>query len=67
VIRSEPSGLKRLVDDLQKVSRARAHQLDLHPMPTGELVKLTELPAGAGRLSAGPVRAARPLRSPGDT
>jgi len=33
VIRSETSRLHRLVDDLQKVSRAQAHQLDLHLAP----------------------------------
>jgi hypothetical protein len=40
VIRSETSRLNRLVDDLQKVSRAQAHELDLHPSATapGELV-----------------------------
>ena len=40
VIRSETSRLNRLVDDLQEVSRAEAHQLDLHPAPAppGELV-----------------------------
>jgi two-component system sensor histidine kinase BaeS len=41
VIRAETSRLNRLVDDLQKVSRAQAHQLDLHPTPTppGELLQ----------------------------
>jgi signal transduction histidine kinase len=34
VIRAETSRLNRLVDDLQKVSRAEAHELDLHPAPT---------------------------------
>jgi two-component system, OmpR family, sensor histidine kinase BaeS len=40
VIRSETSRLNRLVDDLQKVSRAQAHQLDLHlaSVPPGALV-----------------------------
>jgi two-component system, OmpR family, sensor histidine kinase BaeS len=40
VIRAETSRLNRLVDDLQKVSRAQAHQLDLHlsPVPAGTLV-----------------------------
>jgi two-component system sensor histidine kinase BaeS len=33
VIRSETSRLNRLVDDLQKVSRAQAHQLDLDATP----------------------------------
>jgi len=33
VIRAETSRLNRLVDDLQKVSRAQAHQLDLHVAP----------------------------------
>ena len=33
VIRSETSRLNRLVDDLQKVSRAQAHQLDLDLAP----------------------------------
>jgi signal transduction histidine kinase len=32
-IRSETTRLGRLVDDLQRVSRAEAHQLDLHPAP----------------------------------
>ena len=40
-IRSETARLNRLVNDLQRVSRAEAHQLDLHPAPTdpGELVQ----------------------------
>jgi two-component system sensor histidine kinase BaeS len=40
-IRSETSRLGRLVADLQRVSQAEAHQLDLHPAPTdpGELVR----------------------------
>ena len=40
-IRSETARLSRLVNDLQRVSRAEAHQLDLHPAPTdpGELVQ----------------------------
>ena len=40
VIRAETTRLNRLVDDLQKVSRAQAHQLDLHlsPVPAGALV-----------------------------
>jgi two-component system, OmpR family, sensor histidine kinase BaeS len=40
VIRAETSRLNRLVDDLQKVSRAQAHQLDLHlsAVPAGTLV-----------------------------
>ena len=40
-IRSETARLNRLVNDLQQVSRAEAHQLDLHPAPTdpGELVQ----------------------------
>jgi len=33
-IRAETRRLNRLVDDLQKVSRAQAHQLDLDPTPT---------------------------------
>ena len=40
-IRTETGRLNRLVNDLQRVSRAEAHQLDLHPAPTdpGELVQ----------------------------
>ena len=40
-IRSETRRLGRLVDDLQRVSRAEAHQLDLHlaPADPGELVE----------------------------
>lgn len=40
-IRAETRRLGRLVDDLQQVSRAEAHQLDLHPGPTApaELVE----------------------------
>ncbi|MHB1571479.1 MAG: sensor histidine kinase, partial [Solirubrobacteraceae bacterium] len=40
-IRSETARLNRLVNDLQRVSRAEAHQLDLHRAPTdpGELVQ----------------------------
>lgn len=40
-IRSETARLGRLVNDLQRVSRAEAHQLDLHPASTdpGELVQ----------------------------
>ena len=44
-IRAETTRLNRLVDDLQEVSRAEAHELDLHPIPTtlsalvGEAVK----------------------------
>jgi two-component system sensor histidine kinase BaeS len=40
-IRSETARLSRLVDDLQRVSRAEAHQLDLHQAPTApaELVR----------------------------
>ena len=40
-IRSETARLNRLVNDLQRVSRAEAHQLDLHPAPTdpAELVQ----------------------------
>ncbi len=40
-IRAETARLNRLVDDLQRVSRAEAHELDLHPEPTvpGELVE----------------------------
>jgi signal transduction histidine kinase len=40
-IRTETARLNRLVNDLQRVSRAEAHQLDLHPAPTdpGELVQ----------------------------
>jgi two-component system, OmpR family, sensor histidine kinase BaeS len=33
-IRAETRRLSRLVDDLQQVSRAETHQLDLHPTPT---------------------------------
>ena len=33
-IRTETHRLNRLVNDLQQVSRAEAHQLDLHPTPT---------------------------------
>lgn len=49
VIRAETSRLSRLVDDLQKVSRAQAHQLDLH---------LAHVPAGA--LVSDAVKAAEP-------
>jgi signal transduction histidine kinase len=40
-IRAETARLARLVNDLQRVSRAEAHQLDLHRAPTdpGELVQ----------------------------
>ncbi len=40
-IRSQTARLGRLVDDLQQVSRAEAHQLDLHPapVPPGKLVQ----------------------------
>lgn len=34
-IRAETTRLSRLVNDLQRVSRAEAHQLDLCPTPTG--------------------------------
>ena len=39
-IRTETARLHRLVDDLQQVSRAEAHQLDLHtaPVPSAELL-----------------------------
>ena len=40
-IRAETSRLNRLVNDLQRVSRAEAHELDLHRGPT-ELVTLVE-------------------------
>ena len=45
-IRSETARLNRLVDDLQKVSRAEAHQLDLHlaPVAAGELVTTRSRP-----------------------
>jgi signal transduction histidine kinase len=33
-IRAETARLNRLVNDLQEVSRAEAHELDLHPTPT---------------------------------
>jgi signal transduction histidine kinase len=33
-VRAETTRLNRLVDDLQRVSRAEAHQLDLHPTVT---------------------------------
>src|SRR5665213_392506 len=33
-LRTETHRLNRLVNDLQQVSRAEAHQLDLHPTPT---------------------------------
>jgi len=33
-IRAETTRLNRLVNDLQEVSRAEAHELDLHPVPT---------------------------------
>jgi hypothetical protein len=33
-IRAETARLNRLVNDLQKVARAEAHELDLHPAPT---------------------------------
>ena len=48
-IRSETARLNRLVNDLQRVSRAEAHQLDLHPAPTGP-----------GELVQDAVKAARP-------
>jgi two-component system, OmpR family, sensor histidine kinase BaeS len=42
VIRSETSRLNRLVDDLQKVSRAQAHQLDLHLDPVAAAVLISD-------------------------
>ena len=42
VIRSETSRLNRLVDDLQKVSRAQAHQLDLHLAPVAAAALVTD-------------------------
>jgi two-component system sensor histidine kinase BaeS len=48
-IRAETRRLGRLVDDLQQVSRAEAHQLDLHPTPTAPATLLEDA-----------VRAARP-------
>jgi two-component system, OmpR family, sensor histidine kinase BaeS len=39
-IRAQTRRLNRLVDDLQRVSRAEAHQLDLHPTPTPPAVVL---------------------------
>jgi two-component system sensor histidine kinase BaeS len=48
-IRSETARLGRLVNDLQRVSRAEAHQLDLHPAPTDP-----------GELAQDAVKAARP-------
>jgi two-component system sensor histidine kinase BaeS len=48
-IRAETRRLGRLVDDLQQVSRAEAHRLDLHPTPTAPAVVVEDA-----------VRAARP-------
>jgi two-component system, OmpR family, sensor histidine kinase BaeS len=42
VIRAETSRLNRLVDDLQKVSRAQAHQLDLHLAPVATAVLVSD-------------------------
>ena len=42
VIRSETSRLNRLVDDLQKVSRAQAHQLDLHLAPVAAAALISD-------------------------
>src|SRR5450755_3026590 len=42
VIRSETSRLNRLVDDLQKVSRAQAHQLDLHLAPVAAVTLVSD-------------------------
>jgi two-component system sensor histidine kinase BaeS len=53
-IRTETRRLGRLVDDLQQVSRAEEHQLDMHPAPTP--------PAGLvehARQAAAPVYAAK--------
>jgi two-component system sensor histidine kinase BaeS len=53
-IRAETRRLSRLVDDLQRVSRAEAHQLDLHPVPTApadllEAAARASLPAYTAR------------------
>ena len=53
-IHAETQRLNRLVDDLQQVSRAEAHQLDLHPTSTPP----TELVEAAVR-AAGPAYAAQ--------
>jgi two-component system, OmpR family, sensor histidine kinase BaeS len=41
-IRAETRRLSRLVDDLQQVSRAEAHQLDLHTAPTAPTALLED-------------------------
>lgn len=60
-IRAETARLNRLVDDLQRVSRAEAHQLDLHPQPVapGALVR-------DAVKAAGPAYAAKGVALEGD-
>ncbi|MDQ2895521.1 MAG: ATP-binding protein [Actinomycetota bacterium] len=47
-IRAETARLNRLVDDLQQVSRAEAHQLDLHPTPTSPAALVDDAVRAAG-------------------
>jgi two-component system sensor histidine kinase BaeS len=54
-IQAETLRLSRLVDDLQQVSRAEAHQLDMHPTPTppSELVNAAVRAAGPAYAAQG--------------